>query len=1777
MLSLSGSIKGGSNSVSEYYLKEENSLLENQNETLDKTINSVGDYYIGSNELSNAKQWYGKLAESFNLTDKPLTKESFENMLNGQLGDQKVHGAFKEKRRLSHDLTFSAPKGASIMALTYGDTRIIEAWEKAVKTSLDHIEKDTAQVRKVDPFTKQTEFSNTGNLIFGLIRHQTSRENEPQLHIHAVMGNITKNDNGELQNLATSKTKSSDVLNGTYERIMKNQKFYGAVAQSHFAKSLVELGYEIKSLGNGQVDIKGIPQDVIDANSTRSKQISEYTKEIGKNSSASKTIAALKTRKSKSDIDERTLNEKWKDTNEKLGFDGKAFIDKSYQNISKKINQTEQQNIASIANSSELSASINQTMKHFSRLKSAVSYEQIVTTAISQFSNGKVLDISKVKDVLEHQIVRGDLIALDDKQTLFTSKIALEKEQALIDSTKGNAKNLSVVPNQIALKQLTLSIDNKQQLVNLLTSKKSINVLNLQHEPKQVSEALLHVASESKQNVHFITPNSFDLKSNKENTQPYSFTVMQWLKNAIKPQHVSTVNQFINAEQIKSKQPNLYIVEHANKLNIDETKGLIEKVKSNGGKLIFLNQENATKSINSNSMDLIQKGNTSTFNWSNTKITDTKLSLHEVNQSDKISTIAKNYTSLSQEQRDNLTIAATSKKETDLLNKSIRIELDRNGQLGEDRAIIKTHQSIFLSPEQKEQITSYKKGLILTEYVKGEGSKAYEIINVNKEKNKILVSQGGEKHQSISLNKLKTGSYSLSESSDLELAKGDKIRFDQSIFKTDIKAHDVSSIQRVTANSITLLTQNKEKLTLPLESLNGANASYAYALPVQKLQSNKSNLWVSMPSYQANSNILNSILNTNPKKLQIITENSKKVEIGLSKMKIQPSGIESVISAANSNNTRYVNAATSDTLKHDLNTAIDHLTDLQIPKSKLEETLQYAINQVSEKEASFTHFELLTTAINYALENKGSPLLVSDIQNGLEKLKESGNLLSSEYSDGTRWVTKESIETERYILDTVKATQNTLSPLVSQKQADEFLVKNKTLKIGQKDSIYLIATTGDRFVGVQGFAGTGKSTMLKQGTELIDAVKQIENKQPVNFVGLAPTHSAVKELTDKGIEAQTFQSLLTDFKKNGTNQSQNNTVYFLDESSMTSNNQVKTFVQFIESTTNSRAVFLGDTSQLQTQEAGKPFQLLMERSAINFTTMTNIVRQQQESLLSAVQNIIDKNPNAVIENLQKQPSLSTEQYITNSPITLTEQQSINLTQNVISKGNPHENAINDYINRTPESRENTLIIAYSNNERDLLSQMIRPELIAQGELGTENISITRLRAINTTNTDLKTMKPYKEGQVLSIFNDHYSIQSINKNENMLMLKDSNTNETKPFFPNRSNPEFTQLYEISKQPVSTGEKLVWRVTDNERGMKGNEDYTVKEINNSTMTIKSNITGIEQKLNSNDLRNSHWDYAYTKTADMAQGSTFKNVITVIDSKAPLTNIRRAYIDISRASEHVKLFTDNTSKMMNQWIKNISDKTSSLDVIDNITHKENKYFNQNQNEKLITIQDGNDQKTTFITTNLDTAKELSRNDSSLNIIYTEKQENLIHTDSSKLNSNIVLLIDKDNMDNKNYQIHAILDNLSSDQNKVSLISINSNKPDPIDDRIVSNTIEEIDNKNDAISILSNIEREHFNNKEIQLERDEISSYIVNVINSENINEMDIPKNQDTIINREDKLVIDENNKENAIEAYLDVTDKEYNLSKDNSNDDLSLDREKEIEITEREYQKGIDDLSI
>ncbi|MDF0490446.1 MobF family relaxase [Sphingomonas sp. H39-1-10] len=268
------------------------------------------DYYT-SEESAETSAWGGEGAEILGLAGE-VDKETFEKLLNGELPNGEMVGQV-ENRQPGMDLTFSMPKSASIMAYIGGDRRILAANMAAVRETMRWVEKNLAEGRK-DIDNRKVPIR-SGNLVYSLFAHDTSRALDPQGHIHAVVKNLTRMPDGEWQALH----------NGA---IWRHNTVIGAIYHAHLRERLEQLGYRIESAGkHGMFEIAGISRAVIDAFSQRRTTILEKAAELGIRTPEGRNAVTINTRDPKLNVvDRESLRAEWKEKASELGFTGSELL-----------------------------------------------------------------------------------------------------------------------------------------------------------------------------------------------------------------------------------------------------------------------------------------------------------------------------------------------------------------------------------------------------------------------------------------------------------------------------------------------------------------------------------------------------------------------------------------------------------------------------------------------------------------------------------------------------------------------------------------------------------------------------------------------------------------------------------------------------------------------------------------------------------------------------------------------------------------------------------------------------------------------------------------------------------------------------------------------------------------------------------------------------------------------------------------------------------------------------------------------------------------------------------------------------------------------------------------------------------------------------------------------------------------------------------------------------------------------------------------------------------
>ncbi|EOT3996468.1 MobF family relaxase, partial [Escherichia coli] len=377
-----------------------------------RSAGSAGNYYTDKDNYyvlgSMGERWAGQGAEQLGLQGS-VDKDVFTRLLEGRLPDGADLSRMQDGRnrhRPGYDLTFSAPKSVSMMAMLGGDKRLIEAHNQAVDFAVRQVEALASTRVMTDG---QSETVLTGNLVMALFNHDTSRDQEPQLHTHAVVANVTQH-NGEWKTLSSDKVGKT----GFIENVYANQIAFGRLYREKLKEQVEALGYETEVVGkHGMWEMPGVP---VEAFSGRSQTIREA---VGEDASLkSRDVAALDTRKSKQHVDPEVRMAEWMQTLKETGFDIRAYRDAADQRA-----ETRTQAPGAVSQEGpDVQQAVTQAIAGLSERKVQFTYTDVLarTVGILPPENGV---IERARAGIDEAISREQLIPLDREKGLFTSGI----------------------------------------------------------------------------------------------------------------------------------------------------------------------------------------------------------------------------------------------------------------------------------------------------------------------------------------------------------------------------------------------------------------------------------------------------------------------------------------------------------------------------------------------------------------------------------------------------------------------------------------------------------------------------------------------------------------------------------------------------------------------------------------------------------------------------------------------------------------------------------------------------------------------------------------------------------------------------------------------------------------------------------------------------------------------------------------------------------------------------------------------------------------------------------------------------------------------------------------------------------------------------------------------------------------------------------------------------------------------------------------------------------
>ena len=575
----------------------------------------------------------------------------------------------------------------------------------------------------------------------------------------------------------------------------------------------------------------------------------------------------------------------------------------------------------------------------------------------------------------------------------------------------------------------------------------------------------------------------------------------------------------------------------------------------------------------------------------------------------------------------------------------------------------------------------------------------------------------------------------------------------------------------------------------------------------------------------------------------------------------------------------------------------------------------WAVGHLAERQAVFGHADLLSAT----LAREPGAVTVDAAERAIAALEREGDLHAARGLDhGRHWTTDAAMARESETIALMRAGQGTEKTIMRRWVAETKLHRGR-LNEGQKEAVKTILASTDRVVAVQGYAGTGKTTMLKR-------LRVLAAVQGYRTIGLAPSASAAKTLANEsGIESETLQRYLArhDGVAHGRGTAAGlrklraanaKTMLVVDESSLASSEQVRNLMRIATALRLPRVVLVGDEKQLGAVEAGKPFAQL-KAAGMTTAVMDDIVRQRDAELKAAVRASLTGDVRTAFAKLGD-----------------------NIRQ--VEYGDLGAKTARRWLSLPHEQRAATGVIAPTRALRDQINATIREGLVAEGVIDGPARQGEKLVPRDLTRAQMARASNYSVGDTV-IFARPYKTLGVEKgdertvarfihNGHTVVLADAKGNETewRPYMIAGAKGG-VEVFRSEAMELRRSDRVRFTRNDPASGLTNGETATVETVERDGVRLRLD-DGSVTKFGNGDPQLRHIDRAFAATVHAFQGRTVDRIVAALPAGNPkLTDQRTFYVAISRARMRAELVTDDAHKLADQLERATGERLAALDA--------------------------------------------------------------------------------------------------------------------------------------------------------------------------------------------------------------------------------------------------------
>lgn len=561
-----------------------------------------------------------------------------------------------------------------------------------------------------------------------------------------------------------------------------------------------------------------------------------------------------------------------------------------------------------------------------------------------------------------------------------------------------------------------------------------------------------------------------------------------------------------------------------------------------------------------------------------------------------------------------------------------------------------------------------------------------------------------------------------------------------------------------------------------------------------------------------------------------------------------------------------------------------------------------------------------------ALASHVGEVRLADIRPLINEHEEKRKLLATHKQTGDQILTRgrtsrRSARSELALSQHLALGVDDARPIAS---ADRLLavLEGAGLKPEQEQALTHVALSRDRITGIQGVGGSGKSTLIK-------TLDQAAEPGTI-ALALAPTSSATATAGDMGgVESRTVASLLA----SGGHTITDRHVLVVDEAGQLGTRQALRILE-LSRATGARVILLGDDEQTGAIEQGKPFWLL-QKFGLTIAYMTESTRQRTEAMQQTVAYARAGEYAKSLAKLDKVVSGEGAEALA-------------------------EGLVKEWTRLKPENRSNTNILVLENATRLIVNAKIRETLKEEGALAAEDARLSVLIPSGMTDEEKRYARFYSGGQVVTFARDivgvgiarntEYRVQGIGRDANgrqVVRLVGEN-GRTIHWDPRLGKAQHISVFNREERDLAEGDRIQWRLVNKDLDIKNAERGTIEKLDGHIATIRwDRGNGPVQEV---DLsRHKTWDHGYAETVYSSQSKTYDRVYVLAPVNSGLVNGKNYYTAVTRARYGVKLWTEDSERLIEKLTSRSGQKTSSLEGLGRLDRDTRRAFADRHADRL------------------------------------------------------------------------------------------------------------------------------------------------------------------------------------------------------------------------------------